>query len=730
MSQDCDVLVPAIAARAAGLPLEDDERRRCEEHLARCPSCPSLSSDVEKALAAAALEPRFASDGSWERIAEGIRVERARALAAPSLKILLSCTFCHGALDRREAAYCATCLAPHHAECFETHGRCGAPGCDETHTVTPRASAPPPRRRLRRLGWVALALVPAAAVAALSSGKLASKAPTSDGVSAVLSGGRTVLLRDAPEPPPYPEEWRPVAPGSPRDTLEKTRVTVHFAGTPLDDAFEELRDATGLPFVITGSARETIDSEQLKVSLEGKDVRAWEVLASILEVSDYISVVCNDHAVRIDRGDAPAFADPRALLDAEAWKRDYRAKLQGQSFSGRFQSTPLPEVVAAFRDATGLPFGVSRAIDVDEIKVTFAWPGGSAETALTEVLWSVGCDWELRNGMVWIAPRDRVHVFEHGGQSSFSAQAVTVPELVLSLREKFEGYIDVLATKEAWSSRGTVSFVWEPRDDAHSRGSELMTALASQTGLRLSVFHAAVSPRPHEVLVLDGEVPGTGEALSAVPAAYPAVAREVAELQRRLAAEVEARTAVRLADVNVDVPADAREVMASEGAVVRTAARILGLARRSKEIAGAKERLDSARKELDLLRGTVAQGEAEVSRLTAELREREAGIAKLDAVSCRARREQLLEGSRRRKLLDPERVELEELLLAERALAGSTSRAVAAQREARIALNQARTASFERAARIARFEDEVRAAEADRGAAAKLERGEALDESR
>jgi hypothetical protein len=731
VSTDCEALVPAIAARAAGLPLEDDERRRCEEHLARCGSCPSLANDMEKALAAAALEPRFASDGSWERIAEGIRVERARALASPSLKILLSCTFCHGALDRREAAYCATCLAPHHAECFETHGRCGAAGCDETHTVSPRAPAPP-RRRLRA-GWIVLGLVvPAAAVAALSTGKLASKAPAGDGVSAVVSGGRTVLLHDAPPPPPYPEEWQPAAPGSPRERLEKTRVSVRFAGTPLGDVIDDLRDATGLPFVVTAGARETIDYDQLKLSLEGTDVRAWDVLAALLEVNDSLSVVCNDHAVRVLYGDnVPVIADPRGLLDAGVWKRSYLSKLRSQSFALRFQAKPISEVVETFRGLTGLRYGISRAVDQEQLKVTFVWPGGSAETALTELLWSVDLDWELQDGMVWIAPRDDVHVFEHRGPSSFSARGVTVPQLVTGLRETYGNReIEFLATKEAWSSRGTVSFVWEPRDDQHGHGADLIAALASQTGLRPSVFRAAVSPRPREVLVIDGEAPGTREALSAVPAPYPAVVREVAELQRSLPGEVEARAAIRRADIDPDVAAEAQQLVAAESAVVRTAGRILDLTRRSKEIAGAKERLGSARSELELARAAVAQREDEVSRLTATLREREAETAKLDALSSRARREQLLEASRVMVLAGPERVELEELVLAERALAGSTSRAVAARREARVALDQARTASFERAARIARLEDEVRSAEADVATAAKLERGEPLDGSR
>ena len=49
----------------------------------------------------------------------------------PGLVIALSCSFCRGALTREEAIYCASCLAPHHPECFREHGRCSVMGCGE-----------------------------------------------------------------------------------------------------------------------------------------------------------------------------------------------------------------------------------------------------------------------------------------------------------------------------------------------------------------------------------------------------------------------------------------------------------------------------------------------------------------------------------------------------------------------------------------------------------------------
>ena len=86
-------------------------------------------------------------------------------LSQPNVKVVLSCTFCHDALARPSAHYCASCLAPHHADCFAEHGRCAAPGCDERQVVQPRpVEAPRPRRRVR---WLVAGLLCASGVAAL-----------------------------------------------------------------------------------------------------------------------------------------------------------------------------------------------------------------------------------------------------------------------------------------------------------------------------------------------------------------------------------------------------------------------------------------------------------------------------------------------------------------------------------------------------------------------------------
>ena len=59
----------------------------------------------------------------------------SEAREALKSRVSLVCTFCHDALPRPEAVFCTACLAPHHEDCFERHGRCCTPGCGETHSL-------------------------------------------------------------------------------------------------------------------------------------------------------------------------------------------------------------------------------------------------------------------------------------------------------------------------------------------------------------------------------------------------------------------------------------------------------------------------------------------------------------------------------------------------------------------------------------------------------------------
>ena len=77
---------------------------------------------------------------------------------APELAgVRLNCTYCKDHLSTLEAAYCASCLAPYHPECFGEHGRCAAPGCSELRVVQSRL----PSELKSHFGPIARGITPA-----------------------------------------------------------------------------------------------------------------------------------------------------------------------------------------------------------------------------------------------------------------------------------------------------------------------------------------------------------------------------------------------------------------------------------------------------------------------------------------------------------------------------------------------------------------------------------------
>lgn len=100
---------------------------------------------------------------------------------ALGIKVKLNCSYCHAPTSREEVTFCATCLAPHHRECFRAHGRCSTLACEETRTVRPAQpdlGGEPPRLEVKRggggkgyaLAFVALAALGGAAAVALNPG--------------------------------------------------------------------------------------------------------------------------------------------------------------------------------------------------------------------------------------------------------------------------------------------------------------------------------------------------------------------------------------------------------------------------------------------------------------------------------------------------------------------------------------------------------------------------------
>jgi hypothetical protein len=157
--------------------LDEEELSPVDEHLEACAPCRDEARSIEAAFdelrATEAAEPLPAA--VWTGIVKGIEapVEAPAPASTPAadVAISLSCPFCHDTLSRAEAVYCASCLAPHHGECWRQHGRCSAFGCEETQIVRPKgvpeiALAPRKRSRRIRYGAPLLFLVVGGGVAA------------------------------------------------------------------------------------------------------------------------------------------------------------------------------------------------------------------------------------------------------------------------------------------------------------------------------------------------------------------------------------------------------------------------------------------------------------------------------------------------------------------------------------------------------------------------------------
>jgi tetratricopeptide (TPR) repeat protein len=180
---DCEEIHALMAFRELSV-LEDEELARVEAHEASCPACRRDATSLEAAcrlVAEIGGKRRPPPANVWKEIARSLEkpladeVDAERAVSA--IRIALDCSYCHGKLGRTEAVYCASCLAPHHEECFREHRRCATYGCDETRLVRPQETAParkemaaPPRakRRWRRGLLVLVGALGVGSVAALT----------------------------------------------------------------------------------------------------------------------------------------------------------------------------------------------------------------------------------------------------------------------------------------------------------------------------------------------------------------------------------------------------------------------------------------------------------------------------------------------------------------------------------------------------------------------------------
>lgn len=135
----CGAVRELLAAHALGA-LDPSAGALVRDHLRGCPRCRAAETETRACLALVTAPPVAPPAELWDRIR--LRIERSEAAdpvrgGAPDVVIALSCSFCRGGLVRDEAVYCASCLAPHHPDCFRDYGRCSVMGCAEPRVVRP-----------------------------------------------------------------------------------------------------------------------------------------------------------------------------------------------------------------------------------------------------------------------------------------------------------------------------------------------------------------------------------------------------------------------------------------------------------------------------------------------------------------------------------------------------------------------------------------------------------------
>jgi hypothetical protein len=624
-------MVPLLSARPLGV-LEADEVARVDAHVKDCLDCRGLAADLAGELATTEeLAQEKAPETAWDRISSRIELERAGRRAQAGVlpvKVTLACTFCHDALVRTDAVYCAACLAPHHGDCFERHGRCSAPGCSETRSVEARDAAPAVAARPRPR-WLRPILVLA------FGGALGAAALTANGLRATTARRDTLEELVGREldrvTPSYPWAELPVGPSTKK--LGQERITFNFVATPLGEVVGFLQDMTGVRINVDPS----VDKDQVKIDLRLKDVIVWNALQIIMKQAGLGFAIEND-GVWIAPIDAlpaktrfPRDLDPVAIFGGESEESsDVRRRLERQSVSVNFDGTPFAEAVDTLRDVTSLPFVVATSatdlIDNEQLKVSYRARDVRLQDALADICRSQAITWTVKNGVILFLLRSSVPdsvAAVDTTRVTLALRGATVPELVAALEAR---NIDVIASPEAWSSRGTFSLVADDEPLA-----SFAETIGSWTPLR-----AWLVPREEgaSVLAIGSTVPGTSDALLArAPEGFPAVKAELADLRRRLGSEVAARSAAR-ADRGLP-PGELRD---RERAVDLSTAAILSLTRRATAVVGARDRLPGTVQALDKLSAQEAETRAKLKAESVAAKSRtEALTATAEAAAARVK---------------------------------------------------------------------------------------------
>lgn len=231
--------------------------------------------DAEGPPAAARKKPPV---GAAEPAVDPARVE------AVGRQISLACSYCHDRARREDVVFCASCLAPHHEECFASHGRCSLPGCEETRTVRPAdagGAGGPPRRR-GRLWTLLLTPLVAGGVAALTS--LARREEGGQEGEQVSAGEDADQVLELPEV----EVTRPKA----RPAAWSARCDVDVSDRPLGEVLAAIGSATRVNVLLGPAVDQRVSATLRQLpAREAIDVLARMTHCEVEELPDGVLLV-------------------------------------------------------------------------------------------------------------------------------------------------------------------------------------------------------------------------------------------------------------------------------------------------------------------------------------------------------------------------------------------------------------------------------------------------------
>lgn len=338
----CDAVRELLAADALKA-LDAGQGALLREHLSGCADCRAAEVESRAAVALIAAPPVAPPRHLWLQLRG--RLERELAGDAPirdvdpGAVIAVSCSFCRGGLVRAQTVYCASCLAPHHQDCFAEHGRCSVMGCAETQVVRPeglRTAAP-------------------ARTPAVAAGK-PGEAPghrwrwLAGGLLGLATGGAVAALAlrppaVAPPPPVVAATPSPVAPA----VLSPPRLDVEAEEATVGELCERLEAVTGVKLHLDPQARQR--------ALPGREW--WDT-----DWKDVLSAVAADAGLELVLGGeggaapwallAPPRGDPRgdAPPPARTWVSGVHLF---QELGGGWDQTGLTELPGAMGPAAAPP---------------------------------------------------------------------------------------------------------------------------------------------------------------------------------------------------------------------------------------------------------------------------------------------------------------------------------------------------------------------------------------